>query len=232
MILRQFDERKTESILELKEEAEIKERCQDMDLKLKEDIDFIESNKQQAQDYCIKSLLIHRMKPEKVEFSTKPLIDFLSEVQQIVLEAQSELGTLQLDYRKKNFGVKRLEKNIQKYNLMVAEKLEQNTFERFIDKEKQVSRRLLQILADKEAELKKLKKKVKLLDNDDATLPKEVLADDMPVIEIDKLSNIPNKSTFRDYLKNNSNFSYNLTTEQASKMGAFYPRRPMTPTEF
>ncbi len=53
MILRQYDERKGESIVEHLEEAEVKERLQDMDLKFKEDLDFIESNKRQAQEYCI-----------------------------------------------------------------------------------------------------------------------------------------------------------------------------------
>ena len=53
MILRQYDERKGESIVEHLEEAEVKERCQDMDLKFREDLEFIESNKRHAQEYCI-----------------------------------------------------------------------------------------------------------------------------------------------------------------------------------
>jgi len=97
-----------------------------------------------------------------------------------------------------------------------------------MDKEKQVSRRLLQILADKEAELKKLKKKAKQLDEDGKIVALESVMDDSVTTQIEKKAN---KSTLRDYLKNNSNFTYNLTPEQAAKMGAFYPRRPMTPTE-
>jgi hypothetical protein len=45
MILRQYDEKKGESIVEHLEEAEVKERFQDMDLKFKEDLDFIDTNK-------------------------------------------------------------------------------------------------------------------------------------------------------------------------------------------
>ena len=66
-----------------------------------------------------------------------------------------------LDLRVKQAGVKKLEKTVQKYNNIAAQKLDKEGFDRLMDKEKQVSRRLLQILADKEAELKKLKKKVK-----------------------------------------------------------------------
>ena len=71
------------------------------------------------------------------------------------------MSTLALDLRVKQAGVKKLEKTVQKYNNIAAQKLDKEGFDRLMDKEKQVSRRLLQILADKEAELKKLKKKVK-----------------------------------------------------------------------
>jgi hypothetical protein len=47
-----------------------------------------------------------------------------------------------------------------------------------VDKEKQVSRRLLQILAEKEAELKKLKKKVKTREKNDLIMAKEVVVED------------------------------------------------------
>ncbi len=90
---------------------------------------------------------------------------------------------------------------------------------------------MLQILADKEAELKKLKKKVKQIDDDEKIIALEVIVDDSASAEIEKMANLANKSTLRDYIKNNSNFTYNLTQEQASKMGAFYPRRPMSPTD-
>jgi len=45
------------------------------------------------------------------------------------------------------------------------------------------------------------------------------------------MQNSQGKSTLRDYIKNNSNFAYSLTEEQATKMGSHYPRRPMTPLD-
>jgi uncharacterized protein YebE (UPF0316 family) len=57
-----------------------------------------------------------------------------------------------------------------------------------MDKEKQVSRRLLQILADKEAELKKLKKKVKQLDEDGKIVAIESVMDDSVTTQIEKMA--------------------------------------------
>ena len=57
-----------------------------------------------------------------------------------------------------------------------------------MDKEKQVSRRLLQILADKEAELKKLKKKVKQLDEDGKIVALESVMDDSVTTQIEKMA--------------------------------------------
>ena len=57
-----------------------------------------------------------------------------------------------------------------------------------MDKEKQVSRRLLQILADKEAELKKLKKKVKQLDEDGKIVALESVMDDSVTTKIEKMA--------------------------------------------
>lgn len=57
-----------------------------------------------------------------------------------------------------------------------------------MDKEKQVSRRLLQILADKEAELKKLKKKVKQLDEDGKIVAMESVMDDSVTTQIEKMA--------------------------------------------
>lgn len=72
---------------------------------------------------------------------------------------------------------------------------------------------MLQILADKEAELKKLKKKVKTADENTKIVSKEVVIEDSVTVQIEKQATQPNKSTLRDYLKNNSNFSYNLTPD-------------------
>lgn len=86
-ILRQYDERKGESIVEHLEETEVKERFQDMDLKFKDDLDYIETNKRQAQEYCIQQLLKKSTKPDKIEKAFKPLENFLNEVNSIVCEA-------------------------------------------------------------------------------------------------------------------------------------------------
>ena len=51
-------------------------------------------------------------KPEKIEKAFKPLEGFLNEVNLIVCEAQEDLGTLTLDLRVKQAGVKKLEKTV------------------------------------------------------------------------------------------------------------------------
>ena len=142
MLLRCFNEKGDNSILEYKEETEAKNRQFEVDLKIKDDIDFIQLSKKTSFEQCLGVLVKKGKSKESIEAALKPYDKFLEQIEEIVREVKTEAAQLNQEVLKKQHYVKTLERNLQNQTLMDQPDNSQ-TFEEIIDKEKQVSRRLL-----------------------------------------------------------------------------------------
>lgn len=94
MLLRGFNEKGDNSILEYKEETEAKNRQFEVDLKIKDDIDFIQLSKKTSFEQCLGVLVKKGRSKENLEAALKPYDKFLEQIEEIVREVKTEAAQL------------------------------------------------------------------------------------------------------------------------------------------
>ena len=165
----------------------------------------IAEQKKTAVDQCIRNLL-DKSQPQVKSFHIRPqlmpMISFALEAERLVNEAKREAAQLHEELGQKRKQIRRVEKTCDRIYEKLAEKEYWAAFQQELNEEKQKSKQLFAMLEDKEKK-----------DAEQSTKQSSSTRDKV------------RGSSYREYIRKNSMFTYQLDLDKARELGSFFPRR-------